>query len=71
MRTLKFKTNIIDQDALHKITPFLDDPTGSFKWTIDISHPDKILTAQTNSRNPAEIIEILKSQGYWAELVIE
>lgn len=69
MTTFKFKTNINCGGCIAKVTPVLNEVKGISIWNVDTSDPSKILTVETTEVTPVEIIGILKTWGYNAELI--
>ena len=66
MKTLQFKTNIECANCLAKVTPFLNKKEGIASWKVDIDHPDKILTVETESLSADDIIKTIKRTGFEA-----
>ena len=48
--------------------PFLDKKGGVFSWKVDIDHPNKILTVETEELS-AEDIKTIKRTGFEAEVL--
>lgn len=71
MNTLKFKTTIKCGGCIATVTPFLNKIEGILTWSVDTNSPDKILTVETESVNPDEITNTLKTAGYQAVVVQE
>ncbi len=69
MNTLRFKTTIKCGGCIATVTPFLNKVEGISKWSVDTNSPDKILTVETESVNPDEITNTLKTAGYQANLI--
>lgn len=69
MNTLKFKTNINCGGCLASVSPALDTQEGIHSWQVDLAHPDRILTVETESLNAAVIQETVASMGFKAEPV--
>lgn len=67
MKTLHFKTNIHCSNCVAKVKPFLDKKKGVFSWKVDIDHPDKILTVETDDLSAEDIIKTIKRTGFEAE----
>ncbi|NUM32596.1 MAG: hypothetical protein HUU47_09780 [Bacteroidetes bacterium] len=68
MNIYKFKTNINCNGCISTVTPFMNNENINF-WEADISSPDKILTVKTDKLMPEDIVQILKTAGYNAELI--
>lgn len=67
MKTLKFKTNIECGNCEARVKPFLDKKEGIASWEVDTDHEDKILTVETESLQPKDIIKTIKRTGFVAE----
>ena len=71
METLKFKTNLNCGGCVATVTPHLNQIKGIGKWNVDISNPHKVLTVETDGMSSNEIVELIKTAGYKAELINE
>ena len=69
MSTLKFKTNIKCGSCVKTVTPFLDQLHGIKSWKVDLTSPEKILTVEAETADPAAVIRSLEKAGYKAEPV--
>lgn len=70
MHTVKFKTNIKCDACIEKVTPLLNELRNIDNWKVDTSHPDKILSIETeDALNPKEVIMTLDQAGYHAEKI--
>jgi copper chaperone len=70
MHTLKFKTTIKCDACIQKVTPVLNGLNNIDKWEVDTSHPDKVLSIETEEAlNPKEVIMVLDQVGYHAEKI--
>lgn len=69
MKQLKFKTNINCNGCIAKVTPALNQIKGILKWEVDTGHPHKILSVDTEDTNNTEIIDVLNTLGYKAEII--
>ncbi len=63
----QFKTNIMCNSCLAKVTPHLDANHGIRHWEVDTKNPAKVLTVETDKLTDEEIREIVKQAGYNAE----
>ena len=68
MKTLQFKTNIHCSNCVAKVKPFWIKER-CFSWKVDIDHPDKILTVETEELSAEDIIKTIKRTGFEAELL--
>jgi copper chaperone len=67
MQTLKFKTTINCNGCKAKVTPFLNETKGINKWVVDTDNPLKVLSIDTESLTPTDIVQVLKKAGFNAE----
>jgi copper chaperone len=68
-KEIKFKTNLSCGGCVSKVQADLDNHVGVSKWNVDISNPDKILTVQLEGITEDEVIGIIKSKGFKAEVL--
>ncbi|MBX7201640.1 MAG: heavy-metal-associated domain-containing protein [Bacteroidia bacterium] len=68
-KEVKFKTNLSCGGCISKVRNDLDNHPGIASWNVDISSPDKILTVQSEGASDEEVIEIIKSKGFKADLM--
>ncbi|HQG08286.1 MAG TPA: heavy-metal-associated domain-containing protein [Dysgonamonadaceae bacterium] len=66
MKTLRFKKNINCSNCLAKVTPSLNQKEGIASWNVDLDNPDKILTVETESLMPEDIVKTVKRVGFEA-----
>ena len=70
MHTLKFKTNIKCNACIQKVTPSLNALEKVENWKVNVGHPDKVLSIETEEAlNPKEVIMLLDQVGYHAEKI--
>lgn len=67
---LKFKTTLNCSGCVSKVQADLDASKGIEKWDVDTENPDKILTVSSKGITEDEVIEIVKSKGFQAELMV-
>jgi copper chaperone len=67
MTKFEFKTTINCGGCLAKVKPVLDANSSITSWSVDTSTPEKVLTVETDSATPEQIIEALAKIGYKAE----
>jgi len=65
MEVQKFKTNIKCGACLEKVTPGLNEAIGKDQWSVDLTHPQRILTIQGG--DVTVMNAKLKQVGYNAE----
>jgi copper chaperone len=69
MEHIRFKTSIKCNGCIATVTPFLVNLEGLESWSVDLSDPQRILTADLSGIGPEEVIAALRKAGYTAELV--
>ncbi len=63
-----FKTNLKCSGCVVKVEPLLNNAKEIIRWSIDLNHPDKLLTVELEIASPELIVEIFREAGYKAEL---
>jgi copper chaperone CopZ len=63
----QFKTNVKCGACVATITPEMEKIAAG-SWQVDLTHPDKILTVESEKETD-EIIQALESAGYKGELL--
>lgn len=67
MITLELKSNIKCNGCIAAVKPGLDAIEGLAHWAVDLSDPDRKLTAEINSKEVKEtLIKTLEKAGYKA-----
>ncbi len=64
-----FKTNLQCGGCLAAAKPFLDETVGVDKWSVDLSHEDRVLTVQNDDVNTEQVTEALDKAGFLAEVL--
>jgi hypothetical protein len=67
MDILVFKTNILLEDDVKKVTFMMNEDVRIKRWTVDREDCDKVLRVEANEMLPDEIIELIKQAGYACE----
>ena len=65
--TLTFKTNIVCEGCVAKVSPHLDEADGICHWDVDTAGPDKILTVHSTGITGQEIIQKVREAGFSIE----
>jgi hypothetical protein len=68
----KFKTNLVGEECIVTITPYLDSVIGLHRWKVDMDDPEKILTVHV--ADPGHTILVaaaIEKAGYSAVPVEE
>lgn len=66
MKQMQFKTNLKCDGCIAKIAPSLNSMEGIIKWSVDLQHPDKVLTVETESVPQREVVYAAAQAGYSA-----
>jgi copper chaperone CopZ len=64
MSTLRFKTTINCGGCLKAVTPALNQEVGANNWQVDTANPDKILTVNTATATPAQVMKAVEAAGF-------
>jgi len=67
MEILVFKTNILQEDDVEKVTFMMNEDVRIKRWTVDREDCDKVLRVEANEVLPDEIINLIKQAGYACE----
>lgn len=67
MEKYQFKTNIMCNNCVAKVTPVLEKHPEIVQWEVDLTSPDRKLTVQTDSLSKEAVREIVAEAGYKAE----
>lgn len=67
MDILVFKTNILREDDVEKVTFMMNEDVRIKRWTVDREDCDKVLRVEANEMLPDEIIELIRQAGYACE----
>jgi len=66
MMKLQFQTNIMCNNCIATISPFLDDRPEIHQWSVDLKDPRRILTVETELPRQS-VQELIEKAGYKAE----
>ena len=50
--------------------PFLDKKEGVASWQVETNDADKVITVETESLEPKDIIKVIKRTGFVAEEMV-
>lgn len=67
MSTLKFKTNIMCENCVSTVKPYLDDWSAVEKWDVDLNSSDRILEVNGKEITGDEVKKVLDKAGFKAE----
>lgn len=69
-KELKFKTNLNCGGCISKVKNDLDNTAGICEWNVDTTSADKILTVKSAGIAASEVIAIINSKGFKAEIAV-
>ncbi|ARS38003.1 hypothetical protein [Pontibacter actiniarum] len=69
MEIIKFKTNVVDEEALSKVAPHLDKEERISKWSLDTESADKVLSVSGTGLDPQVVESAVEEAGYKAEII--
>ncbi len=64
-----FRTNIMCNGCIAKITPILDNAQGIASWQVDLKSPDRLLTVTPDGITEADLLAIVRAAGFTIERV--
>lgn len=67
MKYQQFKTNVKCGACVATITPEMDKLSAE-SWSVDLTHPDRILTVEGNLEEEA-VLHALEKSGYKGEII--
>lgn len=68
-KELKFKTNLQCENCVSKVKNDLDNKKEIEGWNVDTDHEDKILKVNGKDIKAEDILDIIKSKGFNAEVI--
>jgi copper chaperone len=68
-KELKFKTNLNCGGCVSKVQSEFDNAKGVCHWNVDTDISDKILTVSSKGITADEVIKIVQSKGFKAEII--
>lgn len=66
-----FKTNINCAGCVAKVTPILDGEEKIQKWTVDTTHPQKVLEIESGTLTESDVIKLVQDAGFKIEVITE
>jgi copper chaperone len=70
MKTIRFRTNIPDNDAVKKIKPHLDNLNGISEWDINTEEPGKVLTVKVDGITGKLVAQTIFKAGFRSEELV-
>ena len=68
-KELKFKTNLNCGGCVSKVQSDFDNAVGVCHWNVDNDNSEKILTVSSKGITEDEVIKIVQSKGFKAEVI--
>tara|TARA_B100000508_G_C11439108_1_gene267747 strand:+ start:1095 stop:1313 length:219 start_codon:yes stop_codon:yes gene_type:complete len=68
-KELKFKTNLDCGGCVSKVQADFDNAEGICHWNVDTNNSYKILTVSSKGITEDEVIKIVQSKGFKAEIM--
>jgi copper chaperone CopZ len=68
-KNIQFKTTLNCGGCVAKVKSDLDNNVGIRQWDVDTNSNEKILTVESEGITEDEIVAIIKSKGFNAELI--
>ncbi len=62
-----FRTNIMCNGCIAKITPVLDNAEGIASWKVDLNTPDRLLTVVTDGITEEHLLSLVRGAGFTIE----
>ena len=63
-----FKSTINCGNCKASVAPHLDGEQRIISWSVDLEHPDRLLTVETDGMDEEEVIRLVRGAGYKLEL---
>jgi copper chaperone len=70
MKTLRFRTNIPNNDAVLKLKPHLDNLSGIIDWNINIEEPGKVLIVKIDGITSKMVAQTIFKAGFRSEEIV-
>ena len=66
-KKFRFKTNLKCSGCVSKVTPFLNSMKDVMDWSVDLNHPDKVLTVTLKTGDTRSVKKAFEGVGYHIE----
>jgi copper chaperone len=63
-----FKSTINCGNCKASVAPHLDGEESITSWSVDLEHPDRLLTVETDGLDDEQVIRLVRGAGYKLEL---
>lgn len=70
MKTLRFRTNIPDNEAVLKLKPHLDGLNGIMDWNINTDEPGKVLLVKVDGISSQSVAQTIFKAGFRSEEIV-
>jgi len=64
MKTFQYRSNIQCNSCVKAVSAFLNEAPGIAYWAVDIAHPDKILTVESEKLSSHDIEALVQEAGF-------
>ena len=71
MEKIILKTDLSCKHCVMKVEPILKNETGIMDYSIDLDHPDKLVTISSEGANIKDVITKFNAAGYKAEKLLK
>lgn len=62
-----FRTNIMCNGCIAKITPVLDGAQGIKSWSVHLDNPDRVLSVWPDTITEEELLSLVRDAGFTIE----
>jgi copper chaperone len=69
MEQIKLKTSLKCNGCLATVTPYLNQLEGLGEWSVDLSDPNRTLTAEVSGICADDVIAVIGKAGFSAEKI--
>ena len=69
MEKIQLKTDLSCQHCVKAVDPILKNEAGIIDYIIDLEHPDKLVTIESEGANISLVINKFEEKGYRAEAI--
>lgn len=66
----RFRTNIMCNGCIAKITPVLNGAAGIASWSVALDTPDRVLSVIPNGITEEEVLQLVRNAGFMIERLL-
>ena len=66
-KEVRFRTNLKWNGCVSKVTPFLNSTRDVKDWSVDLQHPDKVLTVTLQTGDTRSVCKAFEGAGFKIE----